>query len=190
MVDRIGVVAAIPMLLLSGAHFGLRIFWMPHKHNEDRRHKIPKQKLKVTNWAVYNESLRRRGDLTVWISDDALIQWSAPQRESRGGQRKYSDLAIATEPVCLRGHSLLNRRKLRSASPSSTERSHADARNPFIAKPRREQPNKRGHQRPRSARLLIPVPAPWESVRYEGSIVSAILPARMTIRSLCGRAMT
>ena len=67
---------------------------MPHKHNEYRRHKIPKQKFKVTNWAAYNESLRRSGDLTVWISDEALSQWSAPRRTSRGGQPKYSDLAI------------------------------------------------------------------------------------------------
>ena len=71
---------------------------MPHKHNKDRRHKIPKQKFKFTNWATYNESLRRRGDLTVWISDEALSQWSAPRRTSRGGQPKYSDLAIA---MCL-----------------------------------------------------------------------------------------
>lgn len=71
---------------------------MPHKYNEDRRHEIPKQKFKVTNWAAYNESLRRRGDLTVWISDEALIQWSAPRRKSPGGQPKYSDLAIT---MCL-----------------------------------------------------------------------------------------
>ena len=71
---------------------------MPHKLNEKRRHKIPRQKFKVTNWAAYNESLRRRGDLTVWISDDAFIQWSAPRRISRGGQQKYSDLAIT---MCL-----------------------------------------------------------------------------------------
>ncbi|MGV1773108.1 transposase [Agrobacterium vitis] len=36
--------------------------------------------------------------MTVWISNDALFQWSAPQRKSRGGQRKYSDLAIT---MCL-----------------------------------------------------------------------------------------
>jgi hypothetical protein len=78
---------------------------MPHKHNEKRRHKIPRQKFKVTNRASYNESLRRRGDLTAWISDDALIQWSAPRRTSRGGQPKYSDLAITmclTLPVVYR----------------------------------------------------------------------------------------
>ena len=40
---------------------------MPHKFNADRRDKIPKQKYRVTNWAEYNEGLRRRGDLTVWI---------------------------------------------------------------------------------------------------------------------------
>lgn len=71
---------------------------MPHKFNEDRRHKIAKQKFKVTNWSAYNESLRQRGDLTVWISDEALSHWSALRRTSRGGQPKYSDLAIT---MCL-----------------------------------------------------------------------------------------
>lgn len=71
---------------------------MPHKFNEDRRHKIGKQKFKVTNWSAYNESLRQRGDLTVWVSDEALGQWSASRRTSRGGQPKYSDLAIT---MCL-----------------------------------------------------------------------------------------
>lgn len=48
----------------------------------------------MTNWAEYNEGLRRRGDLMVWISEDALALWSAPRRTTRGGQRRYSDLAI------------------------------------------------------------------------------------------------
>jgi hypothetical protein len=43
---------------------------MPHKFNANRRAKIPKHKHRVTNWAEYNEGLRQRGDLTVWISDD------------------------------------------------------------------------------------------------------------------------
>lgn len=67
---------------------------MPHKFNADRRDKIPKQKYCVTNWSAYNEGLRRRGDLTVWISEDVLGLWSAPRRKTRGGQRRYSDLAI------------------------------------------------------------------------------------------------
>ncbi len=52
----------------------------------------------VTNWAAYNESLRQRGDLTVWINSDAHKLWTAPRRISRGGQPKYSDLAIT---ICL-----------------------------------------------------------------------------------------
>nr|WP_234916609.1 transposase [Rhizobium rhizogenes] len=67
---------------------------MPHKFNSDRRHKIAKQKFQITNWSRYNESLRQCGDLTVWVSDEALYLWSASRRISRGGQPKYSDLAI------------------------------------------------------------------------------------------------
>lgn len=67
---------------------------MPHKFNADHRDKIPKQKYRVTNWTAYNEGLRRRGDLTVWVCDTALDLWSAPQRTTRGGQSRYSDLAI------------------------------------------------------------------------------------------------
>ena len=67
---------------------------MPHKFNVDRRDKIPKQKQRVTNWAEYDEGLRRRGDLTVWISDDALGLWDAAPRMAPGGQALYSDLAI------------------------------------------------------------------------------------------------
>ena len=69
---------------------------MPHKFNADRRDKIPKQKHRVTNWAEYNASLRRRGDLTVWVSEEALTFWAAPRRTTPGGQPVYSDLAIET----------------------------------------------------------------------------------------------
>ena len=67
---------------------------MPHKFNASRRDKIPKQRHRVTNWSEYNEGLRRRGDLTVWISEDALALWAAPRRTTRGGQPHYSDSAI------------------------------------------------------------------------------------------------
>lgn len=67
---------------------------MPHKFNAARRENIPKQRHRVTNWSEYNDGLRRRGDLTVWISEEALALWSAPRRTTRGGQPHYSDLAI------------------------------------------------------------------------------------------------
>jgi len=65
---------------------------MPHKHNTDRRHHIPKMSFKVQNWPEYEAGLRRRGSLTLWIEDAAL--------ESRpicgpGGRGRYSDAAVA-----------------------------------------------------------------------------------------------
>ena len=40
---------------------------MPHKFNAARRHKFDKAQYRVINWAEYNESLRQRGDLTIWL---------------------------------------------------------------------------------------------------------------------------
>src|SRR4051794_37172170 len=44
---------------------------LPFKLNQDRRRHIPEQKRRVTNWREYDESLRRRGSLTVWVSEQA-----------------------------------------------------------------------------------------------------------------------
>ncbi|MEO1459434.1 MAG: IS5 family transposase [Pseudomonadota bacterium] len=69
---------------------------MPFKHHEPRRHRIPRARYRVTNWPEYDRGLVQRGDIRVWISEEALAAWSAPRRRSRGGQRRYSDLAIET----------------------------------------------------------------------------------------------
>ena len=65
---------------------------MPHKHNADRRHHIPKMAFKVRNGAKYEAGLRRRGSLT-WIEDAALDHW---QTFGPGGQARYKDAAIQT----------------------------------------------------------------------------------------------
>lgn len=67
---------------------------MPFKHNASRRHHIGKLKFKVTNWPEYEAGLRRRGSLTLWMTPEALSSWRAPKRTTRGGQPRYSDLAI------------------------------------------------------------------------------------------------
>src|SRR6202166_1275535 len=69
---------------------------MPFKVNADRRHHIPKQKHRVTNWAEYDAALRQRGSLTVWVTDEAIAAWRAEPRTTRGGQPHYSALAITT----------------------------------------------------------------------------------------------
>jgi Transposase DDE domain len=69
---------------------------MPFKANASRRHHIPKQKRKVTNCAAYDASLRQRGSLTIWFTDEAIRAWQAATRTTRGGQPWYSPLAILT----------------------------------------------------------------------------------------------
>src|SRR3954465_7401293 len=69
---------------------------LPFKLNQDRRHHIPRQQHKVTNWPAYDASLRQRGSLTVWFTDEAIAAWEAEPRTTRGGQPWYSELAILT----------------------------------------------------------------------------------------------
>src|SRR3954463_5856044 len=61
-----------------------------------RRHRIPKQRHRVTNWAEYDAALRARGSLTVWFTAEAIAAWRAEPRTGRGGQPCYSSLAIMT----------------------------------------------------------------------------------------------
>jgi hypothetical protein len=69
---------------------------MPFKANAARRHRIPKPQYRVTNRAEYDASLRQRGSLTVWFSEDAIAAWRAEPRTTRGGQPHNSALAIRT----------------------------------------------------------------------------------------------
>jgi hypothetical protein len=58
-----------------------------------------KKKHKVTNWHDYNEALKRRGSLEVWVEEGLADGWfETPEDGKRkvGGQKKYSDLAVIT----------------------------------------------------------------------------------------------
>ncbi len=66
------------------------------KLNQERRHHIPRPQRTVTNWPAYDASLRQRGSLTVWFTDEAVEVWAAEPRTTRGGQPWYSELAILT----------------------------------------------------------------------------------------------
>ena len=59
-------------------------------------HPTYKTKYRVANWASYDRALIRRGDLTLWVSPEAIATWEPSGIGTRGGQRKYSDLAIET----------------------------------------------------------------------------------------------
>jgi hypothetical protein len=69
---------------------------VPFKTNAARRHHIPRQRHRVTNWSEYDTALRQRGSLTVWFSEEAIAAWRAEPRTTRGGQPHYSALATRT----------------------------------------------------------------------------------------------
>jgi hypothetical protein len=69
---------------------------VPFKANAERGHRIPKQRFQATDWAEYDAALRGRGSLTVWFTDAAIAAWKAEPRTTRGGQPRYSELAIST----------------------------------------------------------------------------------------------
>ncbi len=69
---------------------------MPFKANADRRHRIPRRRFRVTDWRDCDASLRGRGSLTVWFTDEAIASWKAEPRTTRGGQPTYSGMAILT----------------------------------------------------------------------------------------------
>jgi len=69
---------------------------VPFKAHAAGRHHIPKQRYRVTNWRAYDASLRQRGSLTVWFTEEAIAAWRAEPRTTRGGQPWYSPLAILT----------------------------------------------------------------------------------------------
>ena len=63
-----------------------------------RPYRPPKYKTayRVKNWHEYEQSLRARGDLTLWISPEAISAWKAPRTGTRGAQPVYADTAIDT----------------------------------------------------------------------------------------------
>jgi hypothetical protein len=69
---------------------------MTEPHKRANRHPKYKTAYRVTNWREYDQSLRNRGDITLWISQDAIDAWTPPQTGKRGAQPVYSKLAIET----------------------------------------------------------------------------------------------
>ena len=63
---------------------------------KSRVHPKYKTKYRVSNWAEYDRALVERGNITLWISDDAIASWKPAPTGRRGAQRKFSDHAIET----------------------------------------------------------------------------------------------
>ena len=69
---------------------------MPNKWLNKKGIAIKKQKHKVHNWSEYNESLKKRGDVEVWLSRDLIANWYFKDRiyDGTGSSKHYTDAAI------------------------------------------------------------------------------------------------
>ena len=65
----------------------------PHHRN---RHPKYRKKYKIHNWRFYERSLIKRGDLTLWLSEDVIEAWNSDLSRRMGRPKLYSDLAIET----------------------------------------------------------------------------------------------
>ncbi len=55
-----------------------------------------KTKYRVRNWKEYEQGLRSRADVTIWLSKEAIAAWTPAKSGLRGGQRRYSNVVILT----------------------------------------------------------------------------------------------
>ena len=71
---------------------------MPYKLKEPYRHKFKNPAYKPSNSRLYDESLKNRGSLTIWVSSDVISKWKVDfsKIRKRGGQLLYSDFSIET----------------------------------------------------------------------------------------------
>ena len=63
---------------------------------KSRVHPKYKTKYHVGNWPEYERSLVQQGDVTLWLSVDAIDAWPPRPSGRRGGQRRFSDHAMET----------------------------------------------------------------------------------------------
>lgn len=69
------------------------------KESDNNGTKKTKKKYRVRSWKEYNEALVNRGRIVFHITEEALRQWEADEREKkkkRGRPKKFSDTAIET----------------------------------------------------------------------------------------------
>ena len=67
------------------------------KHDKEKaKHESKASQYRIRNWSAYNQSLKQRGSITLWISEAVLANWHPEAEGLRpcGGQVQYSDQAI------------------------------------------------------------------------------------------------
>lgn len=64
------------------------------KNTKNNERLIPREVYKLENWSLYNQSLKNRGKITIWLSDDVQSGWYHTKPKLPGGEIQYSDSCI------------------------------------------------------------------------------------------------
>jgi hypothetical protein len=64
------------------------------KPNKHRPKPAKRERYKISNWKEYNQALKQRGSLEVWIAKEAEQQWYYQGLSQRGAQYKYSEMCM------------------------------------------------------------------------------------------------
>lgn len=66
--------------------------------DQSRQYHFKRQSTHTQNWKYYNQSLKMRGDMTIWLSHDVIENWYEKNRiyDGTGTPFLYSDMAIFT----------------------------------------------------------------------------------------------
>jgi hypothetical protein len=72
---------------------------MAKQKKSPRKPNSKKVQYKVRNWSEYNESLKQRGSLEIWIDEKVAAHWYYAGPSQRGAQFEYSDKCI--EMACV-----------------------------------------------------------------------------------------
>ena len=91
------LVSAAPLASTRGSGPSWRLRRQRHGAGKSSRvNRQYKTKYRIRNWREYERGLSSRGDVTIWLSEEAIAAWTPPKNGLRGGQWQYSNLAILT----------------------------------------------------------------------------------------------
>ncbi len=62
------------------------------KINKNRE--TARENYKLKNWSDYNNSLKNRGKITIWLNESVKNDWLYSSKRNKGGKIIYSDIAI------------------------------------------------------------------------------------------------
>ncbi len=76
-------------LRITNANKNVKLMGATNKKRKNKR-----ESYKISNWSTYNESLKKRGKITIWLSEDIKSNWIYKGKNKPGGKITYSDVAI------------------------------------------------------------------------------------------------